>query len=192
MLFENYLGNKTSWKILRLLAEAPGRNVTREELRKLTKSGNFALSQALQYLVQSKILLCKKDGKRHYYSINQISDYSKLILELLKKEKSEFKGIEASKITFLADAVKKITDTIPVTKIILFGSHAKGTASKHSDFDIAIITAEEIERNKKIQLSKKLKENIQLHYFIDKDFELLKKKKDLMSEEITRDGIELI
>ncbi len=192
MLFEDYLGNKTAWKILRLLSEAPGRNVTRSEIRKLTKSGNFALSRALEALVHFKILNYKKQGKRHYYSINLINEYSRLLMDILKKEKSDFKGLRASRITHLAETVRKIIETIEIKKIILFGSHAKGTASEESDFDLCIITEKNVERNKKITLSNKLKENIQLHYFKEKEFEELKKKKDLMTEEIIRDGIELV
>jgi len=36
--------------------------------------------------------------------------------------------------------VKKITDTIPVKKIILFGSHAYGNPTEHSDIDLCVIS----------------------------------------------------
>ena len=104
------MGNKTAWKILRLLAEAPGRNVTRDEIRKLSRAGNFALSKALEMLVYSKILNYKKQGKRHYYSINMTNESAKLLIEILKKEKADFKGLSSSKITYLADVVKKIIE----------------------------------------------------------------------------------
>ena len=139
-----------------------------------------------------KILNYKKQGRKHYYSINIVNEDSKLLIEFLKKEKFDLKGLNASKTTCLADADKKIIETINVKKIILFGSHAKGIASEESDFDVCIIAEKGIERNKRISLSNKLKENVQLHYFKEKDFEELKKKKELMVEEIVRDGIELI
>jgi predicted nucleotidyltransferase len=36
--------------------------------------------------------------------------------------------------------VKKIREKIPHSKIFLFGSHAKGTAKKNSDYDFLIIS----------------------------------------------------
>jgi predicted transcriptional regulator len=63
-MYENFLGNKTAWKILKVLYEAPGKGVSISEIKNITKAGNFALSQALEQLEKYKILLSKKVGKK--------------------------------------------------------------------------------------------------------------------------------
>jgi predicted transcriptional regulator len=62
-MYENFLGNKTAWKILRVLSEAPGKGVSTSEIKNITKAGNFALSQALEQLERYKILMSKKSWK---------------------------------------------------------------------------------------------------------------------------------
>ena len=47
-MYENFLGNKTAWKILRVLSEARGKGVSIREIKNITKAGNFALSQVLE------------------------------------------------------------------------------------------------------------------------------------------------
>ena len=59
-MYENFLGNRTAWKILRVLSEAPGRATSRREIKRLTRSGNFAISQALEKLLTYKIISVKK------------------------------------------------------------------------------------------------------------------------------------
>jgi hypothetical protein len=49
-MYENFLGNKTAWKILRVLSEAPRKGVSISEIKNITKAGNFAVSQALEQL----------------------------------------------------------------------------------------------------------------------------------------------
>ncbi len=47
-----------------------------------------------------------------------------------------------SKATFLAifgDMITRINDRVSLKAVILFGSHARGTAYKFSDYDLVII-----------------------------------------------------
>jgi predicted nucleotidyltransferase len=75
-------------------------------------------------------------------------------------------------------------------KVILFGSRAKGTATEESDFDVCVIVKE---RNLKEEAKLgKLPEKVQLHFFSEKEFEELKKKKDKLVEDILKDGTDLI
>jgi len=50
MLLDVCLGTRTSWKILFVLAEAPGKAVSRKEIRRLTKLGNKTVSKFLLLL----------------------------------------------------------------------------------------------------------------------------------------------
>ena len=40
-MYKNFLGNKTAWKTLIVLSEAPGKGVSTNEIKNITKSGNF-------------------------------------------------------------------------------------------------------------------------------------------------------
>lgn len=53
---------------------------------------------------------------------------------------------------------RMIRETIPETcRIILFGSYAKDSAVKESDIDILILTTDELERHRRLELLTKLR-----------------------------------
>jgi predicted nucleotidyltransferase/DNA-binding HxlR family transcriptional regulator len=188
-MYENFLGNKTAWKILRVLSEAPGKGISSSEIKSITKAGNFALSQTLERLEKYKILMSKKIGKKKVYWINVANEISKILLQLFELERTKFKSLQPSKIIFLAKIVEEISRINP-ERIILFGSHAKGIATGESDFDVCVVVKE---RNLKEEAKlSKLSEKVQLHFFSKKEFEELRKKKDKLIEDILKDGIELI
>ncbi len=66
------------------------------------------------------------------------------------------------------DTLNKIKDTVhsylPDARVMLFGSHAKGTANKHSDYDVLVITKTTMpireKRNLRGKISWALVENI--------------------------------
>ena len=190
MMYENFLGNKTAWKILRVLSEAPGRGTTRSEIKYITKAGNFALSQALKSLVKYQILLKKKLGKKEIYWLNVANPVVQEIIKLFEIERLELKNLQPSKIIFLAKVLDVIVENLSPESVILFGSHAKGTATEESDFDLCVIVKEKRAKQKVYLTS--LPENVQVHIFEKKEFEELRKKKDTLVEEILRDGIKLI
>jgi len=187
MIFEIYLGNKTAWKILRVFSEAPGKGLSREEIRKYTKSGNLALSSSLRKLEKFNILKKKKIGKTNIYWVNSSNQFARILLNLFSIEKEKFKGMEPSKIIYLSSVIEKLLKLNP-TKIFLFGSQVKGTATEQSDFDICIV----LEKKTREIIKLKLPENIELHVFDLKEFEKLKKAKDPLIRDILRDGIEIV
>jgi predicted nucleotidyltransferase len=111
------------------------------------------------------------------------------LLQLFELERVKFKSLQPSKIIFLAKIVEEISRINPI-RIILFGSHAKGIATEESDFDVCVIVKERNLREE-AKLSK-LSEKVQLHFFSEKEFEELGRKKDKLVEDILKDGIELI
>jgi predicted nucleotidyltransferase len=187
-MYENFLGNKTAWKILRILSEAPGKGTERKEIKEITKAGNFALSNSLKELERYNILLKKKVGKKEIYWLNSANPIVQEIIKLFELERIKFKNLQPSKTIFLAKIIDEISKLNPKS-IILFGSHAKGTATEESDFDLCVV----VKGSKKDYLKavSKLPENIQLHIFEEREFEELKKKKDLLVEEINKDGIQI-
>jgi len=186
-MFEVYLGNKTAWKILRIFNEAPGKGLSREEIRKYTKSGNLALSSSLRKLKKFNILKMKKVGKTNIYWVNSSNQFAKLLLNMFSVERENFKNIEPSKIIFLSPAIDKLLNLNP-EKIFLFGSQVKGIATEESDFDICLV----LKKKTKEIINLKLPEKIQLHIFDEKEFRELEKGKDKMIKDILRDGIEII
>jgi len=53
MLLDICLGSKAVWRILLVLADLPGRGVTREEIRKFTKLGSKSLTDSLKTLIET-------------------------------------------------------------------------------------------------------------------------------------------
>ncbi len=189
MFYENYLGNKTAWKIIRVLAESPYRGTSREEIRKITKSGNYALSNALKLLKNYSIINSKKIGKKEVYWLNPNSEIVKGLIYLCELEKENLKGLSPSKIIFLSKVVEKIIEGMNPLKVVLFGSHAKGIATSQSDYDICVV----VDKKKRTHFTTiaKLPENVEIHLFEKKEFIELKKRKDPLVEEILKDGIDL-
>jgi len=189
MMYENFLGNKTAWKILRILSESPGRGTSRAEIRELARAGNFALSKALKELIRYGILLKKKIGKKEIYWLNSANTVVQEILKLFEIERTRLKNLQPSKVIFLAKILDKINSILSPESIILFGSHAKGTATEESDFDLCVIVKKK--KGQRLALAS-LPENVQIHLFEEKEFEELKQRKDTLVEEILRDGIKLV
>ncbi|MFH0961909.1 MAG: nucleotidyltransferase domain-containing protein [archaeon] len=182
MTLEVFLGNKTAWKILRLLSEAPGKGVKRTKIRLLTGSGNLALSNALSLLERFGILDKRKVGRAELYSMRP-SKYYKSLLGIFEREREIFKGMTPSEITRVSKAVEVIARMhIPPKKIFLFGSRAKRTAVDGSDYDICLVF------DKPPRELPKVPEEFQLHIFSENEFI----PKNPLVREILEDGIEIL
>lgn len=198
-MIETILGNKTSWKILRLLSEAPGRGICQEDVRDLLGLGFKSLKEAFYRLNSFGILNKKRIGKKIYYTINLSNEFSQQIMELIKLEKKRLNNLQPSKVSILADFLTQLYLVIGnIDKVLLFGSQAKRTATNKSDFDIALITSENIKPKEKQKIGKVITKfekkgyNLQIHYFNIKEFEELRKRGNTLVNEIVRDSIELI
>ncbi len=190
-MIENYLGNKTVWKILRLLSQAPGKATYVKEIRKYTGAGNFAIANALKYLVKYKIVEVSKYGNRKLYRINMLNPIAKKILEIFDIEKEKLRDLQPSIVTKLAKIVDRITETTSPIQIILFGSYAKGSTTRYSDIDLCVILPNKDKKAKQRLLRLNIK-NVQLHCFYQSEFEKLKKAKDTLVEQILTEGINLL
>lgn len=51
----------------------------------------------------------------------------------------------------IEEVVKRIIDTVRPDKIILFGSHARGTGTPDSDVDLAVVVSGDIHRRRTAQ-----------------------------------------
>ena len=192
MQIEPILGYKSSWRILELLFETPRKMVSRMELFKHTLLGNAPLSEGLQRLTASSILIKEKKGKKESYSLNMGNENVLLLRELWEKERKNLHYLDYDIKIIISEFLRQI-DFFGIENILLFGSHARGTASVNSDIDIAVIFKEKVVGEIEItRITKLIKEKfgkeIQMHYFVEKNFP----GKDKLAKEIKREGISLL
>ena len=193
MLLDVCLGSRSAWKILFVLAEAPGKAVSRKEIRALTLMGNKMVDKYTELLNQSGILAINTIGKRKYYKFNLSSPFTTKLLELVRLEKEKLENINFNVTNLLREFVYEATNVSKdnLVKIILFGSYAKRTYTESSDVDVAVVVktrepafelliAEAVD-----MLEKRFGKEIQAHYFNEKEF--LGNTKLIL--EIKKDGI---
>ena len=193
MLIEPILGYKSSLRILSLLFETPRKLVSRRELFEYTRLGNAPLSKGLLRLVKSGVIILEKKGKKEFYYVNTSNNYARLINELWEREGRDTRQLEYDVKIVLSEIVRLLLDLPNVQKLILFGSWAKGTASEHSDIDLAVVFKKEFESEIEVtrivkKIEKKFRKEIQIHYFNENSFN----EKNKLTDEINRDGINLI
>ena len=197
MLLDICFGTRTSWKIMLVLAEAPGKGVSKKEIRELTKIGNKVMTKFLGLLLRNEIILSNKIGKISYYKLNLANQITNQITSTMAQEKKSLNNPDFKATMILRELIYEITniDMKNIKKIILFGSYAKGTHTQNSDIDTAIIT-EKQNANEEIiitditqKLEKRFKRKIQIHYLTEKEFSENKRK---IATEIKKDGITIL
>jgi len=196
MLLEPTLGYKSVWRVLRLLSEAPGKTLTRAELREYTHLGNESLTSALITLTLAGVLNKTKQGRKEFYCLALDNKHTQALIELCKSEQAELRMIGYETANLLSEFARKALDkTNFIKQIILFGSVAKHTATKHSDIDIAIITETPNAKQEVViteicdELEAKFDRKLQAHYITQKEFDASKTK---LIKDIKRDGISLL
>lgn len=197
MLLDICFGTRTTWKILLVLAEAPGKAITRKEIRNLTKIGNKALVKFLNLLEKFDFIIVKKIGRNYVYKLNLMNFYVERILEVIKLEKKDLENLGFGIVNILREFVYELTNVCleNIKEIYIFGSYAKRIDYEKSDIDVAIIV-EKRNVNEELliveiieKIEKRFKKKIQPHYFAEGEFE---KSKNKLVLEIKKDGIKLV
>lgn len=200
MMIDICFGTRTAWKMMLLFAEAPGKALTGQEIRKHTGLGNKVVYRFLAMLEKFRIVTCNKIGKLHFYKLNLASPYTTLVIEMAKAEKKELNNASFEIINIIREFTYGLTNIHleNLSQIILFGSHAKRTAYSESDIDVAVITHKKSIENEVVAteladgLKKRFGKEIQAHYFTEQEFEAMKKSKNKLAAEILRDGIKIM
>lgn len=193
MLIEPLVGYKSTWRILSLLMETPRRLVSRRELFKFTRLGNAPLSHGLEKLVRAEILVWEKRGNKDFYYINESSEYASLLKQIWEKERADIRNLPYPIKIVLSEFLRYLNDACSgVENVVLFGSQAKGTASVHSDIDVAVVFEKDLSQEilviKAIQkIKRQFKVKLQAHCFTADSFSV----KNGLTKEINRDGINL-
>ncbi len=197
MLLDICLGTRSAWKIVLLMAESPGKAMSKREIQTQTKIGGKALVKFMDMLNKFGILQESITGKRSLYRMNMANPFTSSILEMIKLERQQLNSPYFGTAAVLREFVYELTNinSSNLRKVILFGSVAKHTARVDSDIDIAIIVKEN-SPNDELMISKacgdiesRFKRIVQPHFFTEKEFSL---KKGKLVNEIVRDGVELV
>ena len=183
------LSVKANVKILKLFSLAPGKALSRNQVKELAKLPNVSLDLAIQRLVKEGIITTEKRMLR----LNLSNEKTARILEILKAESASLREIPYKIWLVLFDFSSSIEKT-HFLKAFLFGSWAKHIAREDSDIDIALISNEKNTKEEMLaekiaeNLENKYKRKIQLHFFDKLRWE---KAKSSLIKEIKRDAIEV-
>jgi len=196
MLLDICLGSRSAWKILFVLAEAPGKGVSRKEIQQLTLLGNKVVTKFLAVLEKFDLILVQKTGKRFFYKLNMNSPFAEGILSVYNLEKKANHNLDFFILNILREFVYELTNINleNLKQVILFGSYAKRTYHKESDIDAAIVVKEKAVEEELLitelvdKIKKRFNKQIQPHFLTGKEFE----GKSRLAEEIKRDGIVLL
>ncbi len=196
MLVDIVLGSKAVWRILSVLAEAPGQGITKEEIKKITKLGGNSLFRSVEVLLRNDMIVYEKAGKKTYYRMNMANKYSRFASEIISNERRDLNNMNLKIVTILREYVRQAMDSVEIKAMYVFGSIVKGSYREDSDVDIAIISENELSAKERILLEKigekierRFSREIQAHFFTEKEF---KKSEGGVVEQIKRDGIRLI
>src|SRR3989338_7175093 len=123
-------------KVIQVLLENKTKDVNINQLAKLLKKDYKNTHNIVKRLEKIQLITLEQFGKA--YKVKLINKPHPLIIEAeyqrreILKKKANFRVI--------INDFKKINEQLIV---LLFGSHAKGTNTKHSDIDLLIITENE-------------------------------------------------
>lgn len=136
---------ETILKIVGLLRLDLGKGFTILEISKLLKIGYRPAYNHVSGLEEKNIILIKKVGSSKQCFLNLENAQARHYLQevdLVRKEEM-YKSNTKLK-TILEEIIPKITNQIIASlhSIVLFGSHAKGTATKSSDVDLLFIVGD--------------------------------------------------
>ena len=196
MLLDVCFGTRTAWKILFVLAEAPGKAVTRKEIKLLTRTGNKALTKFLMLLEKFDMVLVTKIGKTHHYKLNMSNPFAEQMTAIIKQEKQTLNNPDFVMLNILRDFVYDVTNLNldNLQQVILFGSYAKRTNTAGSDIDVALIM-KKMDPGQELMVTeiidairKRYKHDIQPHYYTADEF----KQQSKLVQEIRKNGIRLI
>ncbi len=173
------LFNNAIYKIVTIYSVEPGSRWRRKELQEFTRLPNQPLDTALLKLQQAGVLKREKN----LYALAE-----KTISNIIREEYERLGALPFNIYFALVDLVELFAKQ-KVT-LILFGSYAKLTYTKHSDLDIAVLHGKRYKKERTEKLERRYNITIELHEFDKHAF--LKNKKDPLVKEILRNGKQLI
>jgi predicted nucleotidyltransferase len=141
---------KLELKIVDLLTKDVKKGLTINEIAK--KSGEYYsfVHRIVNRLAKDGVITKNKVGKSYLCSLNLNNEKTLTLIQLSEIEKKEeFYSANKELKLILEDFVRSLEpQNKNILSIVLFGSYAKGSATKESDIDILIITTGKVDVEK--------------------------------------------
>jgi len=144
---------KLELKIVDLLAKDVEKKFTINEIAKTLGEYYSFVHRTVNKLSKDDVVIKNKVGKSYLCSLNLKNEKTATLIQLSEIEKREnFYTTNKELKLILEDFTKTLESQHKnIITVILFGSYAKGTATKESDIDILLISNEKIEIEKVIK-----------------------------------------
>lgn len=143
---------KTLLKIIGLMRKGLDRGLTILEVSKQLEIGYRPAYNHMTEMEKEGIVKIEKIGSANQCKLNLASPQARHLLESVDLAKKEELYKKNQKIkTIIESLVSKLTETFisEIHSVVLFGSYAKGTATRQSDVDLLFIVSEL--KNKKLR-----------------------------------------
>ncbi|MBT4538750.1 hypothetical protein HOC32_00530 [Candidatus Woesearchaeota archaeon] len=112
-------------------------NLHASEIARLEKIPQKTVARKLDHLQKEGLINFKRVGRNKKYFLDLKKEASVNILRVLESYKAILFLVKHPKLALLIDEISR------VAPIILFGSYAKGNATKSSDVDLVIVSKED-------------------------------------------------
>lgn len=179
--------DKVVYKLLVFMIFVKGRGYTFNDFKTHLKLSNISIYKALSKLEFYGII--KKNGV--VYKLDLSNEYAVYVCSIIEKDMKRFEGLEQGVILLLLEFVSLIDTISSIKNVIVFGSYAKRTQTKHSDIDIALISLNPVDVFEfAYKIEEKYKVHLEIHNFSVKDFS--SSASSMLIKEIKRDGIYII
>lgn len=189
-MIDNLIGNKTNIRILRLLNKSPNKFFTIKEIQENTGLGFGNVFYSIKMLIYHNLLI-QENSKIKAYKLNISNIINDRLSAFFHYETKTFQNIDLETQKLLSEVEQEIIKNLNnVTKIILFGSIAKGAYTEKSDIDLAIIKNKKSTTDKIIlaKIINKYKRKIQIHIFEIKEYKI---STEPLINNIKKEGISL-
>ena len=132
---------KIELKIIDLLAKDISKKFTINEIAKATKEYYSFVHKTIGKLTKDGVITKTKAGKAFLCSLNLDNERTLTMLQLseIGKKADIFKKNKELRLV-LEDFVNSLEPKSSILSVVLFGSYAKGNATKESDIDILLLT----------------------------------------------------
>jgi len=192
-LLEQLMGSEAKVKILKTFLQYPGKVFSGRELAKISGVSKTRTAEILQDLEKNNVLTKQKIGKSYGWSLNQES----VLVSHLKQGIAQF---DKKILEDLKNDIKKYFSLVKgISKLVLFGSVARGSESYNSDIDLFLLLMEtkskKIVKQKIDELNmvtlKKYGNPVSVIFYTEKEFGNNRFNRDL-KKKIEEEGLVLI
>lgn len=166
---------KARAETLRLLFNAPGKELHLRDMARLATLSPGAMQKELTYLQEIGLVASRRDGNRLYYRA-----------ETAHPLFPELRGLVAKTTGIVPELTKALADLPGVALAFVFGSVAAGTAKADSDVDVMVIGTVGLRRVTPAlrRVSSRLSREINPHCLTADEWRLRRSKKDVFIKRV--------